>query len=354
MKEQQYILKNAKSFELKDIFDCGQCFRWNKESDESYTGVFKQNVINVKKKGQDVYFKGICSGDIKNVVTYYFDLERDYENIKKTLSKVDINMKTSIEYGKGIRILNQDLWETIISFIISANNNIPRIKGIIEKLSKTYGNEIIWNNNKYYTFPSVNQLKDVTIEQYRKLGLGFRDIRLYETTQMILNKEIDLEYLKEEKDTLSQQEKDYVAEYLIDIEKMAKQTEEEVTLAYYLPKVVEEAVKLHMPGIFIGDVIQEGNVSLMLYLGENKKATEAEVLEQVRAGIRVMLESHTEEKRRDKKMVERVNDLDETIKSMKEEYGRKVSVDEVAERMGITEDTVEDILKLAGEEVKDE
>ena len=159
---------------------------------------------------------------------------------------------------------------------------------------------------------------------------------------------------QEEKDTLSQQEKDYVAEYLIDIEKMAKQTEEEVTLAYYLPKVVEEAVKLHMPGIFIGDVIQEGNVSLMLYLGEHKKATEAEVLEQVRAGIRVMLESHTEEKRRDKKMVERVNDLDETIKSMKEEYGIKVSVDEVAERMGITEDTVEDILKLAGEEVKDE
>ena len=206
MKEQQYILKNAKSFELKDIFDCGQCFRWNKESDESYTGVFKQNVINVKKQGQDVYFKGICSGDIKNVVTYYFDLERDYENIKKTLSKVDINMKTSIEYGKGIRILNQDLWETIISFIISANNNIPRLKGIIEKLSKTYGNEIIWNNNKYYTFPSVNQLKDVTIEQYRKLGLGFRDIRLYETTQMILNKEIDLEYLKEEKDTLKVRE----------------------------------------------------------------------------------------------------------------------------------------------------
>ncbi len=206
MKEQQYILKNAKSFELKDIFDCGQCFRWNKESDESYTGVFKQNVINVKKQGQDVYFKGICSGDIKNVVTYYFDLERDYENIKKTLSKVDINMKTSIEYGKGIRILNQDLWETIISFIISANNNIPRIKGIIEKLSKTYGNEIIWNNNKYYTFPSVNQLKDVTTEQYRKLGLGFRDIRLYETTQMILNKEIDLEYLKEEKDTLKVRE----------------------------------------------------------------------------------------------------------------------------------------------------
>lgn len=201
MKEQQYILKNAKSFELKDIFDCGQCFRWNKESDESYTGVFKQNVINVKKQGQDVYFKGICSGDIKNVVTYYFDLERDYENIKKTLSKVDINMKTSIEYGKGIRILNQDLWETIISFIISANNNIPRIKGIIERLSAKYGKEIEWNGKKYYTFPTPEELKEVSVEDYRKLGLGFRDIRLYETTKMILENKVDLQKLRENPDT---------------------------------------------------------------------------------------------------------------------------------------------------------
>ena len=159
---------------------------------------------------------------------------------------------------------------------------------------------------------------------------------------------------EEEKDTLSQQEKDYVAEYLIDIEKMPKTTENEVTLAYYLPKVVEEAVRFHIPGVFIGDVIQEGNVSLMMYLSEKEKTEEAEVLERVRAGIRMMLEAHTEEKRRDNKMVERVSDLDETIQSMKEEYGRKVSVDEVAERMGITEDAVEDILKLAGEEVKDE
>ena len=110
-------------------------------------------------------------------------------------------MKESINYGRGIRILNQDLWETIISFIISANNNIPRIKGIIEKLSQKYGKEIIWNNNKYYTFPSPEELKEVTVEEYRSLGLGFRDIRLYETTKMVLNKEIDLDKLKQEKDT---------------------------------------------------------------------------------------------------------------------------------------------------------
>ena len=70
-------------------------------------------------------------------------------------------MKESIEYGSGIRILNQDLWETIISFIISANNNIPRIKGIIERLSKKYGTKINWHNEEYYLFPTPNQLKDV-------------------------------------------------------------------------------------------------------------------------------------------------------------------------------------------------
>ncbi len=74
------------------------------------------------------------------------------KKIKEQLSKIDQNMKMSIEYGNGIRILNQDLWETIISFIISANNNIPRIKGIIERLSEKYGDEIKYKGNKYYTF----------------------------------------------------------------------------------------------------------------------------------------------------------------------------------------------------------
>jgi len=110
-------------------------------------------------------------------------------------------MKTSVEYGKGIRILNQDLWETIISFIISANNNIPRIKGIIERLSAKYGKKIEWNGKKYYTFPTPEELKEVSVEDYRKLGLGFRDIRLYETTKMILENKVDLQKLRENPDT---------------------------------------------------------------------------------------------------------------------------------------------------------
>ena len=201
VQEQKYILKNQDSFELKDIFECGQCFRWNEQDDGSYTGVIKNAIINVKKENENIIFTGKCDTDIKELIEYYFDLNTDYKEIKQKLSNIDEYLKTSIEYGKGIRILNQDLWETIISFIISANNNIPRIKGIIERLSQKYGNEIEWNGQKYYTFPTAEQLKDVTVEEYRKLGLGFRDIRLYETTKMILNKEVDLEKLRNNPNT---------------------------------------------------------------------------------------------------------------------------------------------------------
>ena len=206
MKEQEYKIENIKSFELADIFECGQCFRWNKQEDGSYTGVFKGNVMNVQKHGDTVTFKGICNGNIKEIVEDYFDLKRDYEEIKSKLEKIDDNVKTSIQYGKGIRILNQDLWEMIISYIISANNNIPRIKGIIERISKNYGKEIQFQGEKYYTFPSLEELKDVTVEEYRKLGAGFRDIRLYETVHMLLDKKVDLDEMQKNPNTMEVRE----------------------------------------------------------------------------------------------------------------------------------------------------
>ena len=206
MKEQEYKIENIKSFELADIFDCGQCFRWNKQEDGSYTGIFRKNVMNVQRQGNTVTFKGKCDGDIKEIVEDYFDLKRNYEEIKNKLSQIDENVKTSIEYGQGIRILNQDLWEMIISYIISANNNIPRIKGIIERLSKTYGQEIEWNGEKYYTFPTAEELKDVSVEDYRKLGAGFRDMRLYETVHMILDKKVDIEQMQNNSNTLEVRE----------------------------------------------------------------------------------------------------------------------------------------------------
>ena len=201
MQEQKYILENVKSFEPKHIFECGQCFRWDEEPDGRYTGIVKDNVINVKKVDNTVYFTSLGADDLKNLVDDYFDLGRDYEKIKETLSKIDEYLENSIRYGNGIRILNQDLWETIISFIISANNNIPRIKGIINRISQKYGNKIEWNGKEYYTFPAVENLAKATVEDLRNLGLGFRDVRVYETTHKILNKEVDLEKLHQEPDT---------------------------------------------------------------------------------------------------------------------------------------------------------
>ena len=200
MKEQEYVIDNCSTFELKDIFECGQCFRWERQEDGSYIGIVNNNVIKVKKDANTVIFKSVGEDNLEELVTYYFDLERDYEQIKKNLAKIDENMKKSIEYGNGIRILNQDLWETIISFIISANNNIPRIKGIIERISNTYGKEIIFDNKSYYTFPTVNELSKASADDLRKLGLGFRDVRVYETTKIIKDSKVNLEGLSKEKD----------------------------------------------------------------------------------------------------------------------------------------------------------
>jgi len=195
MKEQIYVLENIEDFEPKHIFECGQCFRWNREIDGSYTGIIGRNVLNVRKSQDNIIIKGMCEDNIQDVSYEYFDLETDYKKIKSNLSKIDDNMKKSIQYGSGIRILKQDPWEALISFIISANNNIPRIKGIIERISKKYGKEIEWNNKKYYTFPTPEELSKASVRELRLLGLGFRDSRVFETTKIIENKQIDLEKL---------------------------------------------------------------------------------------------------------------------------------------------------------------
>ena len=196
MKEETYILKNIKSFNLKHIFECGQCFRWNLEQDGSYTGVVGENVINLKKDQNNIIIKGIVKDNLKDVCSNYFDLDTNYENIKNKLSMIDNNLRTSIEYGNGIRILHQDVWEALISFIISANNNIPRIKGIIERISKKYGRVIEWNGKTYYTFPTADELSRASIKDLRMLGLGFRDSRVYETTRLVKEGKIDLEKLE--------------------------------------------------------------------------------------------------------------------------------------------------------------
>lgn len=192
----QFIIDNLKDFELDHIFECGQCFRWKKQPDGSYTGVVKQGVINIKKENDVATICAEVSGKIEEIFNDYFDMDTNYGEIKSNLCKNDNNMKLASDYGYGIRILHQDMWEMVISFIISAANNIPRISRTIENISKQYGKEVKFNEESFYLFPTPEELSKASIEDLRKLNLGFRDKYVYSVTQKIADGEVDLEKIK--------------------------------------------------------------------------------------------------------------------------------------------------------------
>ena len=190
------------SFNLEHIFECGQCFRWEKIDEYSYIGIIDDTVLKVKIDNDKLVISGVTDKkDIQNYLIEYFDLNRNYSKIKSKLSSIDKYMKESIDYGYGIRILNQNIWECIISYIISANNNIPRIKKIINNLSTRFGKKVTFEGNNYYLFPTIDQLATASVEDFRAAGAGFRDIRLYNTTQAIYNKDFDLSKLIQINDT---------------------------------------------------------------------------------------------------------------------------------------------------------
>lgn len=193
-----FEIENVNDFELKDIFECGQCFRWKKENDGSYTGVINEGVLNVSKNNNKVVIKGELSKSLEETCLNYFDLNRDYSKIKEIISKNDENMQKAIEYGSGIRILNQNPWEMLISYIISAANNIPRISKTIENLSKKFGKRIEMDGKEYYLFPTPEELSKATMEELRECNLGFRDKYVYNATRIVLEGKIDFEDLKRE------------------------------------------------------------------------------------------------------------------------------------------------------------
>jgi hypothetical protein len=187
------ICENLDFFDIKAIFTCGQAFRWYEEKDGSFTTVHLGRVLNVLNEDNRVVFKGTNLEEFKEIWVDYFDLNTNYKEIRKTLSSNEI-LVNAMEYGKGIRILNQNHFEMLISFIISANNMIPRIKKSIEFLSNRYGTFICEDENrKYYSFPTVEQLSNATVEDLREFAkVGFRDKRIFDTVNMILNDKIDL------------------------------------------------------------------------------------------------------------------------------------------------------------------
>ncbi len=188
------ILKETMDFNPVHIFECGQCFRWIKEDDGSYTGVAKGKVINVREEGENIIIDNTNREDFENIWYDYFDLGRDYSSLKIELAKHDENLKKAVEFGWGIRILQQDAWEMLISFIISSNNRIPMIQRAIDNISKKYGSEIgEYRGKKYFAFPTPEQLSKASVEELRECKTGFRDKYIYHTSNRVVEEGLDLE-----------------------------------------------------------------------------------------------------------------------------------------------------------------
>lgn len=188
-------IKNINDFNLDHIFDCGQCFRWEKEEDGSYTGTAYGNIANISyDEDNNVIIDGTGTEDFWRE---YLDLHTDYGAIKKQLEKKDQVVKKAIEYGQGIRILNQEKWETLVSFIISANNNIPRIKKNIEGLASNFGESIgSFRGKEYFNLPKPEVLATLTEEDLAPIKLGYRAGYLIKTAKKVeADKEISYENL---------------------------------------------------------------------------------------------------------------------------------------------------------------
>lgn len=192
--EKCVIVKGIENFELDHVFECGQCFRWNKTKEGTFIGVAFGKVIEVEKKDNDLLIYNTTEKEFNDIWLDYFDLNRDYNEIKIELSK-DQLLKKSVDFGSGIRILRQEPFELLISFIISANNRIPMIKRAIKAISKKWGKEIKYKGETYYTFPRVEDLQDKVIEDFEECGTGFRAKYIKDTCEKVYENNDILQYI---------------------------------------------------------------------------------------------------------------------------------------------------------------
>ncbi len=187
-------LHNIDHFKLDDTFLCGQCFRWKKDKDGVFRGVVQNHAAKMYYAGENTIFLESSNSDLV-YWSHYLSFSTDYNIIENTFSK-DPVLSRCMSAGYGIRILHQDLWETIVSFIISSNNNIPRIQKIIDKLCTLYGDEIEFDNEKYYGFPTPETLAALDISDLAEIRAGFRDKYILDAAKKVASGEIDLEKIK--------------------------------------------------------------------------------------------------------------------------------------------------------------
>lgn len=194
------ILCGAADFDLTHIFECGQCFRWEREPEGTYLGVARGKALRIGQEGKRIIFFDTTEADFQTVWRPYFDLDTDYGRIKAVLSR-DPVMQKAVAYGNGIRLLRQDPWECIVSFIVSAGNNIPRIKKIIGALCRAFGDPLEYRGRTYYTFPGPDRLANLAQSDLACIKAGFRDKYILDAAKQVSEGRVGLCALEDADDS---------------------------------------------------------------------------------------------------------------------------------------------------------
>ncbi|MEI8216665.1 MAG: DNA glycosylase [Eubacteriales bacterium] len=188
IKDNKIRLREMEDFNLLQTIECGQCFRWNREVNGSYTIQAFTKAINVSQENNEIVITNSSLSEFEEIWIKYFDIQRDYGEIKKILAENDPIMGKAISFGEGIRLLNQDEWETLVSFLISQNSNIPRIKGTIKSLCENFGYSFTaLGNQMFFTFPTPLEIASCDDSQMDVCKLGYRKSYISETAKAIAN-----------------------------------------------------------------------------------------------------------------------------------------------------------------------
>ncbi len=184
-------------FSVSKIFDCGQCFRFDPVNNGIEGVAFGKFLRFEQPDNTTVIIRGITKNDFDARFCHYLALDEDYSAVDSDILKRmenDETLSKAIEYGSGIRILRQDGWEALCSFIISQNNNIPRIKKIIFNMSKQFGEKI---DDEHYAFPTAQALYEAGSDRIFELKTGFRAKYIFDAAEKVANRKIDLTLIDE-------------------------------------------------------------------------------------------------------------------------------------------------------------
>lgn len=181
-------LLGIRHFSLEEILDCGQCFRWDRVDDHTFRGVALGRACTVSQTGDTVTFHGVSQDEVEALWLDYFDLTRDYSQVKAVLER-DSVMRDAVAFTPGMRVLRQPPWEALCSFIISANNNIKRIKGIVARLCEEFGEPL---GEGAWDFPTPQRLAELTEQDLAPVRLGYRARYLLDAARLVSSGELQL------------------------------------------------------------------------------------------------------------------------------------------------------------------